>query len=48
VKDLTTTLTENIKQLLIQARNKIIKSVNTTMVYTYFEIGKIIVEDEQK
>ena len=48
MKDLTTTLTENIKQLLIQARNKIIKSVNTTMVYTYFEIGKIIVEDEQK
>ena len=40
-------ITEDIKQLLIEARNKIVKSVNLTMVYTYFEIWKIIVENEQ-
>ena len=40
-------ITENIKQLLIEARNKIVKSVNLTMVYTYFEIWKIIIENEQ-
>ena len=40
-------ITENIKQLLIEARNKVVKSVNLTMVYTYFEIWKIIVENEQ-
>jgi len=37
----------NIKELLENSRKKILQSVNTTMVYTYFEIGRIIVEDEQ-
>ena len=37
----------NIKKLLLQAKSKISKSVNLTMVYTYFEIWKIIVENEQ-
>ena len=36
-----------IKTLLINARNHVVQSVNTTMVYTYFEIGRIIVENEQ-
>ena len=40
-------ITENIKQLLVEAREKVVKSVNLTMVYTYFEIWKIIVENEQ-
>ena len=40
-------LIKNIKQLLVEARNKVVKSVNLTMVYTYFEIWKIIVENEQ-
>jgi len=40
-------ITENIKQLLVGAREKVVKSVNLTMVYTYFEIWKIIVENEQ-
>lgn len=37
----------NIKNLLLEAKNQIVKSVNSTMVYTYFEIWKIIVEYEQ-
>lgn len=37
----------DIKDLLENSRKKILQSVNTTMVYTYFEIGRIIVEDEQ-
>ncbi len=35
-------------QLLNVARKSVIQTVNKTMVYTYFEIGKIIVEEEQK
>ncbi len=37
-----------IAELLKNARNKVVQTVNTTMVYTYFEIGKTIVEEEQK
>jgi len=35
-------------ELLKNARKKVVQTVNTTMVYTYFEIGRIIVEEEQK
>ena len=38
----------NIKILLAQARKSVVKNINQTMVYTYFEIGRMIVEDEQK
>jgi predicted nuclease of restriction endonuclease-like (RecB) superfamily len=41
-------LFDKIVDLLEQSRNKIFTQVNTTIVQTYFEIGKIIVEDEQK
>ncbi len=34
--------------LLQAARNNIVRSVNQTMVLTYFEIGRIIIEEEQK
>ncbi len=37
----------DIKNILLQARTQIVKSVNRAMVYTYFEIWKIIVEYEQ-
>lgn len=33
--------------LLQSARNKVVRTVNQTMVLTYFEIGKRIVEEEQ-
>ena len=38
---------DNIKTLLIEARKNVVRNINRTMVYTYFEIGRIIVEDEQ-
>ena len=33
--------------LLKLARNNVVQAVNKTMVYTYFEIGRMIVEEEQ-
>ena len=36
-----------IVDLLQYARNKVIRTVNQTMVMTYFEIGRMIVEEEQ-
>jgi predicted nuclease of restriction endonuclease-like (RecB) superfamily len=40
-------LFENIRNLLAEARKSIVKNINHTMVYTYFGIGRMIVEDEQ-
>ena len=37
----------NIKQLMDQARNRVSREVNNILVQTYWEIGRIIVEDEQ-
>lgn len=37
-----------ISELLQSARQSVVRSVNQTMVYTYYEIGKMIVEDEQQ
>ena len=37
-----------ISALLNNSRNKILNTVNQTMVLTYFEIGKMIVEEELK
>ena len=34
--------------LLQAARQNVVRAVNQTMVYTYFEIGRMIVEDEQQ
>ena len=36
-----------IVNLLQSAKNKVVRSVNQTMVFTYYEIGKMIVEEEQ-
>ncbi len=43
----STSLFSNIAELLVLARNKVVQTVNQTMVRTYFEIGRMIVEDEQ-
>ena len=43
----TDRLFEDISALIEQSRQHIAKSVNTTMVYTYFGIGKYIVKYEQ-
>lgn len=40
-------LFENISSLLDNARKKVAVAVNQTMVLTYFEIGRMIVEEEQ-
>ena len=40
-------LYQKIVTILTEARQTVIKNVNKTMVYTYFEIGKMIVEEEQ-
>ena len=37
-----------IAELLHAARQTVVRAVNQTMVYTYFEIGRMIVEDEQQ
>lgn len=39
---------DDIKELLEAARNNVVRQVNTTMLMTYFEIGRRIVEQEQK
>ena len=39
---------EQIKSLLESARQKVAAEVNSTLIMTYWQIGKIIVEDEQK
>lgn len=38
---------DKIAKLLVEARNSIVQTVNKTMVQTYFEIGRMIVEEEQ-
>ena len=40
-------LAERIEALVVDARKKIASTVNVAMVYTYFEVGRYIVEDEQ-
>jgi hypothetical protein len=37
----------HISELLSIARKNVLQSVNSTMTNTYFEIGKLIVEEEQ-
>lgn len=47
-KALDTIFYSQIVALLQSARNKIMQTVNHTMVHTYFEIGRLIVEEEQE
>lgn len=44
---LNTTFYSQIVKLLQSARNKVVSTINQTMVLTYFEIGRKIVEEEQ-
>ena len=44
---LTPSIYPDIQSILLQARRQVITSVNTMMVYAYFEIGHTIVEHEQ-
>ncbi len=47
-KEVTNSVVSQIKSLLETARQKVAVEVNTTLLSTYWQIGKIIVEDEQK
>ena len=47
-KNNTEKLFNEVKSLLKQARNSVVQNINTTMVVSYFEIGKLIVENQQK
>ncbi len=47
-KSLQKNILPQIKNLLQEARKTVVQAVNTTMVFTYFEIGGIIVEHEQQ
>ena len=44
----TNTFLEQVKSLLYEAQQRVIHSVNSIMVQTYFELGKQIVEHEQE
>lgn len=37
----------SVKILIEQAQTHIVRNVNTTILLTYFEIGRMVVEDEQ-
>jgi DUF1016 N-terminal domain len=41
-------LYSKIAELLHAARQTVVRAVNQTMVYSYYEIGRMIVEDEQQ
>lgn len=41
------TITKKISSLVNDARQQIVKSINQTMAHSYFEIGRLIVEEEQ-
>ena len=40
-------LFQQVVELLQNARHQVLRTVNATMVCTYFEIGRMIVEEEQ-
>lgn len=40
-------LFQQVAVLLQNARKQVLRTINSTMVYTYFEIGRMIVEEEQ-
>ena len=44
----TDNLIKNVIALLENARGHVVRSINKAMVLTYFEIGRLIIEEEQK
>ena len=39
-------LHDQIRRVLLEAQSSVSRAVNTAMVHAYFEIGRLIVEDE--
>ena len=48
MKNITPNLFLSVQELIENAKRSIVRNVNHTMVLTYFEIGRMIVEDEQQ
>ena len=48
IEKINTDFYNKVVDLLKEARKLVVRTVNKTMVLTYFEIGRIIVEEEQK
>ncbi|MFH0999518.1 MAG: PDDEXK nuclease domain-containing protein [Bacteroidota bacterium] len=48
IKNNTDNLYNKVAELLKLAQSTVVQTVNKTMVQTYFEIGKMIIEEEQK
>jgi predicted nuclease of restriction endonuclease-like (RecB) superfamily len=46
-RNIQTDFYNKVADLLKEARKSVVQTVNRTMVYTYFEIGRMIVEEEQ-
>jgi len=46
-RNIQTDFYSKVADLLKEARKTVVQTVNKTMVYTYFEIGRMIVEEEQ-
>ncbi|WPO84165.1 PDDEXK nuclease domain-containing protein [Chryseobacterium sp. JJR-5R] len=44
---LSSNLYSSVRYLIENAKSKIVRNINMTMIMTYFQIGEIIVEDEQ-
>ena len=47
IESRATLLAEKIEVLVTEARQKVVSVANTAQVYTYYEIGRYIIEDEQ-
>ncbi|MEA3281255.1 MAG: DUF1016 N-terminal domain-containing protein [Euryarchaeota archaeon] len=47
MSELIRPLYDQIRRVLLEAQSSVSHAVNTAMVHAYFEIGRLIVEDEQ-
>jgi hypothetical protein len=47
IKKVNTEFYNKVVELLKEARSSVVRTINKTMVYTCFETGRIIVEEEQ-
>jgi len=48
IQKFNSTFYEELKSIIHQSKNQIYRQVNTTMVKTYWEIGRMIIEEEQQ
>lgn len=47
IKNVSNKMIEEIKDVIISSRNKVAYEVNNTMLLAYWNVGRIIVENEQ-